>query len=117
MEVKPTRVFTKDAPCTKVHLWNAFIGANGLRKLAVVHSRGEIGLNAPKYLKNNGYIVVLEEKGVEYYEWTPEGEVWLRKGLLRHLELHPEEIPQVQFYLQLTKPQRARRVTRVVPQA
>ena len=100
-EVLPTRVFTKDAPCTKIDIWNMFISPSGLRRVAVVHSRSQIGLNTPKYLKGKGLIEVVADRGVEYYQLTAEGQTWLRTGLARHLDMHPGEIPKVQHYLKL----------------
>lgn len=112
-EILPTRVFTRDDQCTKVHIWNCFITPGGLKRVAVVHSRSKIGLNTPKYLKREAYVDVVNEKGVEYYQLTAEGEKWLRDGLIRHLEIHPDQVPDVEHYLQLVgKPVRAKRVSR-----
>lgn len=104
-EIKPTRVFTRDDPCTKVHIWNCFIGPAGLgTSVPVVSSRSEIGLNTPKYLKREGFVEVHEDKGVEYYRLTAEGQEWLRKGLKRHLELHPDDRAKVTAIAQLEMP-------------
>lgn len=111
-EVKPTRVFTRTDPCTKVHLWNCFVTITGLERVTVVASRSEIGLNTPKYLRREGYAEVVTEKGVEYYVLTPEGEEWLRKGLLRHLELHPEDAEHVLYQKHLTPTAVRRRTVR-----
>lgn len=101
-EIKPTRVFTKDAPCRKVDLWNCFINPTGLGLVLVVASRGKIGLNAPKYLRKKEFVGVATISGAEYYGLTDEGKKWLTDGLKRELELHPEWIPEVEFYEQLT---------------
>lgn len=103
-EIKPTRTFTREDPCTKVHIWNCFMGAGGFKPVAVVHSRAEIGLNTPKYLKREGFVEVIEDKGVEYYRLTAEGEDWLRKGLNRHLELHPADVENVLHLSKLRAP-------------
>jgi hypothetical protein len=114
--VEPTRVFTREDPCTKVHIWNCFIGPKGLAtSVPVVTSRSKIGLNTPKYLLREGYIDRFTEAGVEYYIVTPSGEEWLRKGLKRHLELHPDERAEVVQIAQLEgspKPARVVRATR-----
>lgn len=107
--VEPTRVFTREEPCTKVHIWNCFISPTGLQAIPVVHSRGKIGLNTPKYLYREGYMDYFTEQNVEYCIMTPTGEEWLRKGLKRHLELHPDERAQVVHIAQLEgKPKPAR---------
>lgn len=108
-EVKPTKVFTKENPCSKVDIWNCFISAAGLNRVTVVASRSKIGLNTPKYLKRELYVTVETDKSVEYYELTFTGIEWLKKGLKRHLELHPEERAQVLHIAQLEGlPKRAR---------
>lgn len=91
INAKPVKVFTKDKPCTKVDLHNCFyLGGSKPLSRAVVEARGEIGLNAIKYLKREGYAIEHEEKGVDYWTLTSDGVEWLRKGLARHLELHPD---------------------------
>lgn len=110
--IKPTAVFTKDAPCTKVHIWNTFITAKGLVPVMVVVARGEIGLNAPKYLLKNDYMEAYTDKNVDYYRLTPGGQEWLRKGLNRHLELHPGDVEKVLHLSQLRAPAPRKRVVR-----
>lgn len=87
--VKPVKVFTRENPCTKVDLWNCFRRGAGFVKRAVVESRGEIGLNAPKYLLREGFTRAFEQEGIDYIELTPHGEQWLTDGLERHLKKHP----------------------------
>ncbi len=115
--IKPTRVFSRDDPCTKVHIFNAFAvvaprGGIGYRDLSVVESRGEIGLNTPKYLRREGYAEIVAKGPVEYYRLTPQGKQWLVDGLKRHLELHPEDAKSVVLYTQFTGKARPRRVVR-----
>lgn len=91
INAKPVKVFNRDDPCTKVDLHNCFyLGGGTPQPRPVVEARGEIGLNAIKYLKREGYAVEYENEGVDYWELTADGVEWLRKGLARHLELHPE---------------------------
>ena len=110
--IKPTKVFTREQPCSKVDIWNCFITAKGLAPVMVVASRGEIGLNVPKYLLKNEYLEAYTEKSVDYYRLTPSGEEWLRKGLNRHLELHPGEVENVLHLSKLRAPAPRKRVVR-----
>lgn len=94
---KEVRVFTRDAPCTKVDLFNCFNGTAGkFRPRAVVEARGEIGVNAIKYLIREGYADALEADGIDWWRLTRDGETWLTEGLQRHLELHPEDASLVE---------------------
>jgi len=88
---KPVREFTRAAPCTKVHLFNCFRSPDGKGYIprAVIEARGEIGINAIKYLKKEGYAHEYGMRGVDYWELTGEGIAWLVKGLRREIELHP----------------------------
>lgn len=93
MNIKPkdVRVFTREDPVTKVHLFNCFTAPSGFRPRAVVEARGEIGVNAIKYLLKQEYAEAFESKGVDWWKLTEEGETWLTEGLRRHLEIHPEQ--------------------------
>lgn len=100
IEIFPAKVFTRDNPCTKVDLWNCFhvVGETKMpefRSVPVVTARGVIGENAPKYLLKNGYAVVSSDARMDSYDLTRAGKEWLIKGLQRHLELHPEDLPRV----------------------
>lgn len=88
---KPVKVFTRDDPCTKVHLSNCFTQGGRYVARAVIEARGEIGVNAIKYLLREGYATAYESVGIDWWRLTPDGEAWLAKGLARHLELHPED--------------------------
>lgn len=96
MEVLPVKVFTKENPCTKVDIHNCFVGESGkYEQRPVVQARGVIGLNTPKYLIREGYAVYTYDKGIDYIHLTQNGEHWLRLGLERFLELHPERRVEV----------------------
>jgi hypothetical protein len=92
---KPVRVFTRDAPCTKVDLFNCFSNGHELGPVAVVQARGEIGVNAIKYLLGKDLARLTMHDGWECWELTSEGEAWLLEGLCRWLELHPEDRDKV----------------------
>lgn len=89
---KPVKVFSREEPCTKVDLFNCFSHNGAYVRRAIVEARGEIGVNAIKYLLKKGLASVVEEGNVAYWELTGEGEFWLRDGLARHLVLHPADV-------------------------
>lgn len=84
------KVFTREQPCTKVEIHNCFYAPGGYKARMVIEARTEIGINVPKYLLREGYAVQELRGGSDYLELTEEGEEWLRTGLARQLELHPE---------------------------
>ena len=96
LDVKPVREFTRDQPCTKVDLWNAFRRDGRFVSRAFVEVRGEIGINAPKYLRREGFAIMVEEKGIDYLCLTKTGVDWLTRGVVRYLELHPEEMAKLE---------------------
>lgn len=112
VEVKEVKVFTRDNPCTKVDLWNCFRPKDNFEPRPVVEARGEIGLNAPKYLLREGYAMAYTMKGIDYYELTTTGQQWLTRGLVKHLEKHPDDIGLLRVKLAIKKP--ARRISRTV---
>lgn len=91
--MKDAAKFTRDQPVTKVELWNCFTDATGQwRARSVVEAKSEIGDNAPKYLKREGFMEEQLIGGVDTYILTWRGKGWLRSGTVRYLELHPERI-------------------------
>ena len=93
-------VFTKENPCSKVELHNCFYRGGKYVARPVVEARTVIGVNAPKFLIREGYVIQNSIKGVDFYCPTPAGREWLEKGIARYLGLHPEraldcaELPQ-----------------------
>lgn len=85
------KVFTKDNPCTKLHLWNCFRGARGFKRVPVVEAKAQIGANAPRGMLRKGRIRQLEVKGVEYYQLTDAGTDWLKSGIQSYVKRHPED--------------------------
>lgn len=118
LKPKPVREFTRADPCTKVHLFQCFRAADGkgYYARAVVEARGEIGVNAIKYLIREGYAAAYDMRSVEYWELTSDGIAWLEKGLIRELELHPERRRNVTKPMpnfgQLVAAPKHRRITR-----
>lgn len=86
---KPVKVFSREEPCTKVDLFNCFSRGGVYVPRAIVEARGEIGVNAIKYLVKKDLAEITEEGNVAYWVLTDEGETWLSEGLARHLVLHP----------------------------
>jgi hypothetical protein len=84
------KVFTRENPCTKIDLHNCFYSSGAYRPRKVIEARMEIGLNAPKYLIREGYVTERHYEGADWYCPTPEGDAYLRNGILRFLVLHPD---------------------------
>lgn len=84
------KIFTRDDPCTKIDLHNCFYRNMRYAAVPVVEAQSIIGKNAPKYLLREELIVLRSTKGVDFYVPTAKGDAWLRAGILRFLELHPE---------------------------
>lgn len=89
--MKAAKVFTRENPCTKIDLHNAFWLGGRYADQPVVRAKQIIGDNAPKYMLKKGYIEQTLRDGVDWYIVTDEGRTWLSEGLARHLELHPEQ--------------------------
>lgn len=94
MSKPEVKVFTKDNPVTKLDLWNCFRGKRNFRRVQVDEAKSIIGANAPRYLKSKGYLLQYESRGVEYYDLSDDGRIWLMEGFKRHLLNHPEIKPQ-----------------------
>lgn len=95
-DFKP-KVFTRDNPCTKVDLHNCFFRGGRYVNRPVIEAKTEIGENAPKYLIREGLVVLRDIGGVDTYCVTPKGDQWLRTGIVRYLELHPERLKDCTF--------------------
>lgn len=81
--------FTKDNPCTKIDIWNCFYGKRGFIKVSVVEARSKIGVNAPRVMEGNAYLVRKNAATMDYYELTELGKEWLVNGVKRYLKNHP----------------------------
>lgn len=93
--MKEARKFSREQPCTKVEIHNCFFDGRQYTKRPVVEVKMEVGDNVPKYLVREDYVSFVLLAGVDYYELTVDGEEWLRAGLKRYLELHPERASDV----------------------
>lgn len=90
-------VFTRDDQCKKYHWHNAFFDGTRYVNRPLVEVQHVTGRNAPKYLLREGFMVQRLIGGVDMYCLTPEGDQWLRRGILRYLALHPEDIDKCTY--------------------
>ena len=97
MTDRKPKVFTRDNPCTKVDLHNCFYHGGQYVNRPVIEAKMEIGENAPKYLIREGLVVLRTIGQVDMYCVTPKGDQWLRTGIVRYLELHPERLEDCTF--------------------
>ena len=74
------REFTKDRPCNKIDIWNAFRGKRRFVVTTMRDAKMVIGENVPGHLVRNGRAEFIERKGEECIKLTAEGEEWLKKG-------------------------------------
>ena len=115
--MKPTvKVFTKDAPCTKLHIWNCFRQMSGYAKVQVDVAHSEIGLNVPRVMERGGKLVKETEPRGDYYVLTPLGKQWLEEGIRAYLTNHPGAKNKVKAMPpRAVVPAEAARVTRTRP--
>lgn len=97
--MKPeVKVFSKDAPCTKLEIWQTFRGPKGFKpNVPVVEAQAIIGANVPRVMEREGRLYRHELRGVEYYSLTDAGEEWLLDGMQRYLKNHPTHAAQADF--------------------
>lgn len=90
--MKPTVAkFTRDNPCTKLHIWNTFRGRRGFLPVQVTEAQAQIGANAPRVMERKGYLIRERGDRADVYILTPSGEDWLTEGMQRYLKNHPAE--------------------------
>jgi hypothetical protein len=89
-------VFTKDNPCTKIHIWNCFRGQRGFRRAQVDEARAVIGANAPRGMIAQGRLERVSKGNVDYYQLTEAGKKWLYQGMQNYLRNHPDRRPEAQ---------------------
>ena len=106
--IKEVKTFTRENPCTKIDIHNCFFDGRTFVARPVVETRGEIGLNTPKYLLKNEYATATHERGIDYLSLTQAGKEWLEDGLRRFIALHPERAADVK---KTTGPRRATQAT------
>lgn len=91
------KVFTKDNPCNKATLWACFRDTRGFRKVQVAQAHSVIGVNAPRVMERNGYLVKETYRNAEWYVLTAEGEAWLLRGINSYVKNHPSERSSIPF--------------------
>ena len=88
-------VFTKDNPCSKIEIWNAFRGRRGFKQTEESEVLATIGKNVPRVLVNEGRAERIKTARGDFYRLTPEGQEWLMVGLRRYLRNHPQKVKEV----------------------
>ena len=108
--MKPeVRAFTRENPCTKKDLWQCFRGPTGYRRVLVAVAYSQIGVNAPRVMERQGYLVKNATPQGDFLTLTESGRQWLDKGIRAYVKNHPSERDDIQY---LDTEQPARRVTR-----
>lgn len=108
--MKPeVRTFTRENPCTKKDLWQCFRGPTGYRRVLVAVAYSQIGVNAPRVMERQGYLVKNATPQGDFLTLTESGRQWLDKGIRAYVKNHPSERDDIQY---LDTEQPARRVTR-----
>lgn len=103
------KVFSKENPCSKKDLWLCFRTSRGFREVQVDEAHSIIGVNSPRYLERQGYLIKGEGAGMDTYLLTAAGEAYLTKGIQAYLKNHPAEAGEIPF---LSAPSRGRRIRR-----
>lgn len=96
MKPQPAK-FTRDNPCTKLHIHNCFATPEGYGKRPVVDAQAEIGVNVPRVMEREGRLVRRSIKSVDYYVLTEEGERWLSRGIRSYLKNHPDDTGKARY--------------------
>lgn len=93
--------FTKDAPCSKVDIWNCFRGhkftlwRDGTHSVDIVWARSVIGRHVPRALVNAGRAEIQEVDGEMHIRTTEVGEEWLVDGTFRYVSNQPERFQEL----------------------
>lgn len=106
------KTFTRDDPCTKKDLWTCFRDERGFRKVQIAQAQSVIGINAPRVMERNGYLVKETYRNAEWYALTFEGEQWLMRGIYSYVKNHPSERSSIPFLGETTVRGRASRLRR-----
>jgi hypothetical protein len=103
--MKPeVRKFSKREPCTKRHLWNAFKGRRGFKRLQVDVAHSLVGVNAPRYMLKLGYLNKVSTANVDYYLVTADGADWLVAGIKSYVKNHPDRVNDIDNLTQALMP-------------
>jgi hypothetical protein len=96
--MKPVaKEFTRDNPCTKLDLWNCFMSRAGFVPVDVNLAQSLIGMNAPRVMERNGYLVREYTGKGDYYKLTPAGQDWLSRGFRNFLRNHPHRAKETKY--------------------
>lgn len=86
-----TKVFSREAPCTKMHIWNCFRARSGFRIVEKQEARSIVGANAPRVMLKEGRIEEVEHKGKSCLRLTKKGQAWATNGVTAFLRNHPDQ--------------------------
>ena len=100
--MKP-RQFTKEDPCTKVHIYNCFHSDTdvmdwdgGLKSTNITRAKAIIGINVPRRLVYDGHAEMINVGGQQHIKLTVEGMNWLIHGVKRYLKNQPEKAKDIE---------------------
>lgn len=108
--MKPTvREFTKDAPCTKLEIYQCFSGPRGYQRVQVDAAHSVIGKSVPRVLERDGKAIKIAGPRGDFYELTEFGQQWLDKGIRAFLKNHPYKRDELEYPPSDSPPVRVRR--------
>lgn len=67
----------------------------GWRIVQVDEAHALIGINVPRVMERNGYLIRVRQTAQDKYALTPTGEAWLLKGALAFAKNHPSEAHRI----------------------
>lgn len=112
-EMKPQpRVFTRDNPCTKLDIWNCFKSSTGFARVDVPTAQSLIGVNVPRVMERNGYLVVDRLPQGDFYTLTEDGQKWVTRGIISFIKNHPSRANELAYPIAEGQSGRRRRARR-----
>lgn len=97
------RVFTKNDPCTKIHIFNCFHGPGSVRyedgtvSSNIVRAKSYIGRHVPYRLRAAKRAELVLVDGEAHLRLTPEGVHWLWHGTKRYVKNNPSKAGDIEF--------------------
>jgi hypothetical protein len=91
MSTFTTKVFTREAACNKMHIWNCFRARSGFRIVEKQEAKSHVGANAPRVMLKAGRLEEVTHKGKTCLKLTKKGEKWATAGVTSFLRNHPDQ--------------------------